>query len=171
MGYGPASARGLRYTVFWLVAVIVVIVDQATKAAVRMLVSAGSVSTLIPGILNLTRVQNTGAAFGVGKGGSVFFVVFAVVAIIVCCIIVWRGEFPVLLAIPFGFVAGGGVGNMIDRLSAGSVTDFLSFGFVSFPVFNVADVCVTAGVIVGFIGWAVWDARRERREGGDTEAA
>ena len=78
MGYGPASARGLRYTVFWLVAVIVVIVDQATKAAVRMLVSAGSVSTLIPGILNLTRVQNTGAAFGVGKGGSVFFVVFAV---------------------------------------------------------------------------------------------
>ena len=117
MGYGPASARGLRYTVFWLVAVIVVIVDQATKAAVRMLVSAGSVSTLIPGILNLTRVQNTGAAFGVGKGGSVFFVVFAVVAIIACCIIVWRGEFPVLLAIPFGFVAGGGVGNMIDRLS------------------------------------------------------
>ena len=167
----PLSRRGGRTFAFWFAVLVVVTLDQAVKAAVRARLAVGEVAPLLPGVLRLEHVENTGAAFSMGAGAGVLFVLVALAVLVACVLLVWREELPLPLAAAVGCVAGGGVGNAVDRVLFGSVTDFFATTFVSFPVFNVADVCVTMGVIVGFIGWAVWDARRERREGGDTEAA
>ncbi|OFK24607.1 signal peptidase II [Olsenella sp. HMSC062G07] len=164
MGHGPASVRGLRAVSFWLVIIVAVLVDQATKAAVRARVPEGAHARLIPGVVDLTRVQNTGAAFSVGEGKGLLFVAIALFTVVVCCYLVWTQELPLTLAIALGFVSGGGLGNMIDRLALGAVTDFLSLSFVSFPVFNVADVFVTLGVGCALVGWWVWDVRRARQD-------
>mgnify|MGYP002733727527 FL=1 len=67
---------------------------------------------------------------------------------------------PALLAM-LGCVCGGGIGNAIDRVMAGRVTDFFATTFMDFAVFNVADVFITCGVILAFILWYRWDAKRE----------
>lgn len=114
--------------------------------------------TLIPGVLALLRVENTGAAFSIGQGSSWIFVICAMAAFVVACTLVWRNDLPLPLILSLGCVAGGGVGNMIDRLATGSVTDFLATTFISFPVFNVADIFVTCGVAVSLVLYLRWEA-------------
>lgn len=67
---------------------------------------------------------------------------------------------PMGLVCSLGLVAGGGVGNLIDRIVAGEVTDFFATTFVNFPVFNVADIFVTCGVVAVLLCWQRWDAGR-----------
>lgn len=153
------SRRGMGVVMFWFTAIIVVVLDQATKVAVRHLMPLGSPSrTLIPGILNLYRVENTGAAFSIGEGSTWLFVICAMVAFGVACLMVWRNDLPFPLVLSLGCVAGGGVGNMIDRLATGSVTDFLATAFMNFPVFNVADIFVTCGVAISMLLYLRWEA-------------
>lgn len=158
------SSRGLRIIVFWVVFCLAVVLDQATKAAVRVCVPAEG-RTLLPGILDLKVVHNTGAAFSLGEGASPLFVVIAAAVVVAALLVVWRQDgLPLPLVVSIGCVAGGGAGNMIDRILEGSVTDFLATSFMDFPVFNVADMLVTVGVFVTFVGFLVWDHRREREE-------
>ena len=153
------SRRGMGVVAFWFTAILVVIADQATKVAVRHLMPLGSPSRpFIPGLIDLYRVENTGAAFSIGRGSTWFFVICAIVAFVVACIPVWNNDLPFSLVLSLGCVAGGGVGNMIDRLATGSVTDFLATTFVDFPVFNVADIFVTCGVAVSLLLYLRWEA-------------
>ena len=146
------SRRGMGVVMFWFTAIVVVVLDQATKVAVRHLMPLGSPSrVLIPGVLDLYRVENTGAAFSIGEGATWLFVICAMVAFAVACILVWSNDLPYPLVLSLGCVAGGGAGNMIDRLAMGSVTDFLATSFMDFPVFNVADIFVTCGVAVSML--------------------
>lgn len=115
----------------------------------------------MPGVIELRHVENTGAAFGMGAGAGVAFVVIAAVVLVASLMFVWRKRIPMQLAVSIGLVASGGVGNMVDRVIAGSVTDFLCTTFVSFPVFNVADIMVTCGVAVSLVGYYVWESRTE----------
>ena len=153
------SRRGMGVVAFWFTAMIVVVLDQATKVAVRHLMPLGSPArVLVPGVINLLRVENTGAAFSIGEGSSWLFVVCAVVAFVVACVMVWSNDLPLPLVLSLGCVAGGGVGNMIDRLATGSVTDFIATAFIDFPVFNVADIFVTCGVAVSMALYLRWEA-------------
>lgn len=153
------SRRGMGVVAFWFTALLVVLIDQATKVAVRHLMPLGSPArTFLPGVLNLYRVENTGAAFSIGEGSSWLFVGCAMVAFVVACTMVWRNDLPFPLVLSLGCVAGGGVGNMIDRLATGSVTDFLATAFMDFPVFNVADIFVTCGVAVSMMLYLRWEA-------------
>ena len=103
-------------------------------------------------------MENTGAAFSIGRGATWFFVGCAVVAFVVACMLVWNNELPFPLVLSLGCVAGGGLGNMIDRVATGSVTDFLATAFIDFPVFNVADIFVTCGVVVSLVLYLRWEA-------------
>nr|WP_314638354.1 signal peptidase II [uncultured Olsenella sp.] len=158
----PLSRRGMRSVAFLLAVCLVVVVDQAVKAAVRALYPVGEGETLIPGVLDLLHVENTGAAFSMARGMGPLLVVIAIAVLAGCVALVWREDIPLPLAVAIGCVAGGGVGNMIDRLFQGSVTDFLATRFVDFPVFNVADVFVTCGVAVSVVGYYLWDLKGER---------
>ena len=98
-------------------------------------------------LMHLTYVRNEGAAFGLFPGRQPVFVVTSLLVLFVIAAF-WRrtrpSQWPVVIAL--GLVTAGAVGNLIDRLVLGYVTDFFEFGFVEFPVFNVADSCIVVGV-------------------------
>lgn len=102
-------------------------------------------------VLRLHLTTNTGGAFGFGRDNSAVmtgFAIFVVVAIVIFLIrkpkYLASASLPELIGI--GCVLGGALGNLWDRISVGKVTDFLEFTFVSFPIFNVADICIDVGV-------------------------
>ena len=114
-------------------------------------------------------MRNAGAAFSFGQGGGIVFIIVALVFLGGAMYLVWSNEdMPLWLVIPIGLVAGGGMGNMVDRLIEGKVIDFLATTCIDFPVFNVADICVTVGIVVSIIAWWTWDTRREREAEGRT---
>ncbi len=136
-----------------LIAGIVVVLDRLTKNLILASMAEGDSVTVIPGVLRWTYIENTGAAFGMLKDRRWVFLVFSVIMIAaVFGYIVWKyllKKQPVEWAelIALSVIAGGGVGNMIDRVLRGSVTDFVDvicFPFWQF-IFNVADMFVTCG--------------------------
>ncbi len=133
--------------VFTAIAVGVLVLDQATKAFVRASMVPGESITVVRGLLNLTFVNNIGAAFGLFPGRQPVFIATSLVVLFVVAAY-WRRarptEWPVVVAL--ALVCAGALGNLIDRVLVGRVTDFFEFGFVEFPVFNVADMAIIFGV-------------------------
>ena len=161
MGDRSPSKRGANTFVFWVIVCLVVVIDQATKAAVHAyLVPKSLVPNAIPGLIDLYLLYNTGAAFSIGEGAGLLFVAIAVLVVALFSVMIWReADLPRSVVVPMGFIAGGGVGNMIDRLVDSAVTDFLSFHFwTSFPVFNVADIFVTCGCVLFVIFYIRWES-------------
>jgi signal peptidase II len=132
---------------FVALAGVLLVLDRITKAWAMRTLELGDPHPLIGNAIRLTRVHNSGGAFGVLAGSPLVFVVvsFAIAIAVLVAFIVLRGRRSVLrLALALVFV--GAVGNLIDRLTVGYVVDF--FEIVGFPVFNVADSCVTVGAIL-----------------------
>lgn len=143
-------------------AAAVVVLDQLSKAWVRAALVPGKPVTLIPYVMDLSLVYNTGAAFSMGEGRGTLFVLICAVICAGCCVFAWRErDMPPVLLVTLGCICGGGIGNAIDRVVAGRVTDFFATTFMDFAVFNVADVFITCGVILAFVLWCRWDAKRE----------
>ncbi|MBI4398073.1 MAG: signal peptidase II [Candidatus Omnitrophica bacterium] len=139
------QARRPRMWFLPLVAVLVLCLDQASKAVVLYFLSDHQSVPVIPQIFYLTLVRNTGIAFGFFHGGSPLLFAAIVVGILVLSLLAFsmRSEsFSRRLAL--GFILGGAVGNLTDRLTRGAVVDFLDFRI--WPVFNVADSLITVGV-------------------------
>ena len=142
-------------------AAAVVVLDQLSKAWVRAALVPGKPVTLVPHVMDLSLVYNTGAAFSMGEGRGALFVLICAVICAGCCVLAWRErDMPPALLVMLGCVCGGGIGNAIDRGVAGRVTDFFATTFMDFAVFNVADVFITCGVILAFVLWCRWDAKR-----------
>jgi signal peptidase II len=142
----------MRFIVWLAIAGLVVLADQASKGAIiRWVPLYGDVP--INGFINLTHQRNTGAAFSflAGAGGwqRWFFVVLASVVSAVLVAWLWRirASNTVVLSAGLTLVLGGAVGNLIDRIRLGYVTDFIQvwFGSWAFPSFNVADSAITVG--------------------------
>lgn len=121
------------------------IADQVTKALVARYLAPGESRPLIPPIVSLTHVQNTGAAFGLFKGQQAWFILLSLVVI---GWLVWelRARQTLAPTMRWGsaLILGGAVGNVIDRLRLGYVTDFIDFHV--WPVFNLGDSAITIGV-------------------------
>lgn len=158
-----ARSGARRLALFAAVAVAVVVLDQLSKLAARELLVPGHPVTLIPGVMDLSLIYNTGAAFSLGEGGGPVFVAIAAVICVGGAVIAWRRpDVPLPLLACAACVAGGGVGNAIDRVALGAVTDFFKPTFVDFAIFNVADIFVTCGVPIALVLWWRWDLARER---------
>lgn len=129
----------------WLIACLVFGADQLTKALVRTHLTPGESRPLLPPILSLTHVQNTGAAFGLFKGQQLFFIGLS---LIIIAWLVWELRANRLMApiVHWGsaLILGGAAGNVVDRLRQGSVTDFIDLHV--WPVFNLGDSAITIGV-------------------------
>lgn len=122
----------------------------------------------IPGVMELFHVSNTGAAFSVGSGNALFFV--ALTAVVIAALVgfvVREKNLPLSLIALLGGVAGGGIGNAIDRVLYGQVTDFFATTFVNFAVFNVADIFVTCGILIAFVYWIIWDKKQQQGSGNE----
>ncbi len=157
--------KGRRAAWFFLVAAAVVAVDQATKALMRSLLAEGDSVTLVPGVLDLRLVYNEGAAFSLGEGFSWLFMAVAAAIALGSAAYVLLGSPGSGLSAALGAVAGGGVGNLVDRAASGCVTDFFMPTFTNFAVFNVADVAITAGFVFALALFWREDARRHAAEG------
>ena len=130
----------------FIIAGSVVIIDQITKAiAIAKLASAGSIP-VIGNIVSFTLVRNTGAAFGLFRYQTTFFIVISMIAI--AFTVFYLAKKKAGLYLPFALILGGAAGNLIDRLRSGYVVDFIDLHF--WPVFNVADSCITVGAIILF---------------------
>ena len=152
-----------------ILAVLLVIGDQLTKLAVRTGIPLGGSVPFIPGVLELTYVQNTGAAFSILRSHTwLLTLTSAAVVLAVCCLIV-RGFFKNALGRWAAvLVLAGGVGNLIDRAVFGFVTDMLKTTFIDFPVFNVADCCITVGVPLLFLYvWFYVGVEEKKEDGAD----
>lgn len=156
----------LDYLFLFAIAGILIALDQWTKSLVRANLVIGEIYRPDLWITQYARIvhwTNYGAAFGIFQNLST---VFAVLSSIVSLIIIYyfpqipREDFFVRFAM--GMLLGGAVGNLVDRLARGYVTDFLSVG--SFPVFNVADASVSTGVVVLFIGMWLQDRAKAREQ-------
>jgi signal peptidase II len=138
-----------------IVTVVVVILDQITKALIRPMLALHESREVIPGFLDLTRVHNTGAAFGMLNSAEFPFktLVLSLVAAIALGGVAWyAATVPLsdrLARIGVAGVLGGAIGNLIDRATAGYVLDFVDayWGTWHFWAFNVADAAITVGVI------------------------
>lgn len=160
------ASRALRMGGYIGAFVAVVAGDQAVKAAMRGLLSEDGSMTLVPGIMDLHLVYNGGAAFGMGDGGAWLYVAVALAVLVASVAYVVLGNPSVPLSVALGFVAGGGVGNLIDRVATGTVTDFFMPTFVDFAVFNVADIAITCGAVVAFVLFWRAEGSRGQKDGG-----
>jgi signal peptidase II len=150
-----------------VVAMVIVVADQATKWAIIEWVPLYD-RVPINGFINLTHQKNTGAAFSflaeAGGWQRWFFVVLATVVSAVIAVWIWRirKEGPVILSIGLAFVLGGAVGNLIDRVRFGHVTDFIQvwFGSWAFPSFNVADAGISVGAALLIIDALFFSGRQ-----------
>lgn len=157
--------RARDYLILSGVAGVIVAVDQWTKYLVRSRLAVGEIWTPIPALAPYLRIvnwNNTGAAFGLFPSGGM---AFTLVAIVVSLAIIYYfprvpGGQPIL-RLALALQLGGAIGNLIDRLLLGTVTDFVSVG--TFPVFNVADSCISIGVAL--LVAAMWVEERRHRAG------
>lgn len=153
------------YAVFATVLTLVVIVDQITKAAVRAWMGpVGTSFGVVGNWLRLTYVRNPGAAFGMlPEHRGVFVVVSFLVIIGIGSYVVKMRPTRALIVVALGLVCGGALGNLIDRLSFGMVTDFIEVRYV--PVFNGADSAISIGVTM-LVLWLLFSPS----EGADHES-
>lgn len=122
--------------------------DQALKALIRTH-PQGAVLFSVPSILEITHRANTGAAFSLLAGNPLLVTLLSAALLAGLCAVMLRVLHPTRTArIALAFVIGGGAGNLIDRLAFGEVTDYVRLLFIRFPVFNLADVCITGGVVL-----------------------
>lgn len=140
--------RGRRLSL--LIAVLVLLSDQLSKAWATRVLAGRADQTLLPGLLNLTYTTNTGAAFSLFKGSShVLGLVSLVASVAVAVWIIREGRRPMpwSRSLALGCLLGGALGNGLDRWRLGEVVDFLALVPVSFPVFNLADVAINLAVL------------------------
>jgi signal peptidase II len=125
--------------------VALVAADQLIKYSIRNLMALGQSVPVVGDIIKLTYQTNTGAVFGIIKGANDYLIWIAIIAI--GMILYLWDKFPrsLLARIFLVFILAGSVGNLIDRIFLGYVTDFIDIGF--WPVFNLADSLVTVGVV------------------------
>jgi signal peptidase II len=140
------AARLRRDATFFFVAIGVIALDQLTKHLVRANLAPFESWPDPDWMLNIVNVKNSGAAFGILKGQTLFLVVTSLVG--VAAILLYYLYPPLehgLLRVALGLQLGGAAGNLIDRIRFGEVTDFINFEF--WPAFNVADASISVGVV------------------------
>lgn len=133
-----------------IITIIAILLDQLIKIIIKSKIFNSSI-ILIPHVLNLTYVQNTGAAFGIGNNSTSMFVAVNVVIIglITYFIFSKKEELSKLILIALHLVLAGGIGNLIDRIARGFVIDYIDISpLIKYPVFNLADIFVVIGCLI-----------------------
>jgi signal peptidase II len=143
----------MRSTVAWvragLILIAVIAVDQLSKHAVEHSIVPGEERKLLPGI-ELVNTRNHGVAFGFLPGNHVAVTILIAVALLLLLAYFARHTALPLLWLPTGMLLGGALGNILDRLRHGSVTDFIKLP-LGWPPFNLADTSITLGILILFL--------------------
>ena len=145
--------------------ICLITIDQLVKLTVTNSIYNSSI-TVIKGVLNLTYIENTGGAFGIGNNSTIMFVIAntIVITLITKFIISKKNDLSTCILIDLGLILAGGIGNLIDRIFRGFVIDYIDFNpLIKYPVFNLADICVVVGCMIIGINLVV-NIIKERKE-------
>ena len=134
---------------------LLIIIDLVVKHFIQQYIPLGDIHNLIPGILDITYVQNTGAAFSIFSNSYIFFLIIRLS--MVCCITVFLlfsyRKIDLFIRYFLYLVLAGALGNVIDQIIFKYVRDMFSFAFIEFAVFNVADIYITVGCVLLLINF------------------
>lgn len=147
---GRVARAGAHWGVFLGIAVVVVVLDQLTKAWLVANVAPGEVRDVLGNAIRLVNHQNSGALFGLFRDQAVLF---GLISIGVIGLIVGyhaRSGRSLFLSVALGFLLGGAIGNLVDRLRLGYVVDFVDIGIgdLRFYTFNVADSAISTAIVL-----------------------
>lgn len=149
-----------------IAAILIIALDQISKILTTAFFELGEVKNIIPGFLSFTYIRNEGAAFGILQGARVFFIIITVAVLLgaIYYIVKMRPQSP-LEKCALCFIAGGAIGNFIDRAAFGYVRDFILLEFIDFPVFNIADcfVCIGAGLYILYAFSDIFTKKEENK--------
>lgn len=142
---------------------LIIAADQWTKMLVlRVFPATGDGMVLLAGVFDIRHVQNAGAAWGMLQGRQALLIVCAVAALVWMALQMKRTFLPLRLGwVTWGLLAGGIIGNVIDRCYRGVVVDFIDFHCIRFPTFNVADMAISVGV--ASLIFSQWLQEREHK--------
>ena len=157
---------------FYWVSLIVIILDQVSKYVVRSSIEPGQIIKLSPKLIWLTSIQNTGAAFSFSFGdplvNRILFIIISFIAVtfIIYLSIKSKNRLEIL---SFALILGGALGNLIDRIFIGSVTDFIWCDFpdiimTRWPVFNIADSSIVIAIILMIASTLFQKERHKEKE-------
>ena len=165
IGYNLCMSRYFQHSILFAIAAFVIVADQISKNYIRNTLALFESFAPIPTLgdfFTIINTHNTGAAFGMFKeGGGIFTVVAIVVA---AAIIFYYRQIPegqIAIRIALGLQLGGAIGNLVDRLLYGTVTDFIFFHWydlINAPIFNLADLSITSGVVI--LALLMWGEHR-----------
>jgi signal peptidase II len=141
-------SRAVSLVAFAFIACLVIVLDRVTKTLAVDALSGGRTKDFIPGLIDFQLVYNTGAAWGILEGARVLFLVMAVICAVAAVLYLLFLRNSTLAVLGMGMIAGGAIGNAIDRASSGEVIDFIHVLFINFPLFNIADSAITVGSIL-----------------------
>ncbi|HFR3425758.1 TPA: signal peptidase II [Streptococcus suis] len=137
---------------FPIVAAVLIVLDQLVKAWTVANIALDTVEPFLPGFMSLAYLRNYGAAWSILQNQQWFF---TIVTLVVVTALIWyyikqiQGNIWTLFSL--SLMIAGALGNFIDRIRLGYVVDMFHLDFINFPVFNVADICLSVGVGILFI--------------------
>lgn len=127
------------------ITILVFVLDQLIKYYVNKFMEINTGIKIIPNFFSILYIRNKGAAFSILENNTIFLVIISVVFLVILDRFIKKEKsFTKLSIISLGMIMGGILGNLMDRVIYHSVIDYLSFG--NFPIFNLADICITVGV-------------------------
>ncbi|MBI5237344.1 MAG: signal peptidase II [Deltaproteobacteria bacterium] len=163
------SGVAVKNKVFILVATVlaVAVIDQLSKALIMRYMYEGRSFGVVSGLFSIVHIKNPGAAFGIlaigGALRTIFLVAVSLGALVVIFALIRQAK-DLLTAFSLSLIAGGAIGNLIDRLRFGSVVDFLDFYIKAYhwPAFNIADSAITVGAALAFVCYYILPHTRKQ---------
>ena len=154
--------------IFFISAFLVIVIDQITKYLIRTSMKMFDAVLIIKDIFQITYIENTGISFGLLGGAEnpvkrwALVAIVSVAVIMITCYWLLNRKNNILFDLSCGFIVGGAIGNLIDRIIKGSVTDFIEIGYkeITWPVFNMADTFVSIGVFLFFIYYVLYEVKQ-----------
>jgi signal peptidase II len=135
--------------VLYIIGIIVLIViDQLVKHFVVASLALGQSVSVVNGVLSITRINNTGAAWSILSGHQLVFVVIAILAAVLVTYFIFKYWSNVQYRFGLGLLLAGTLGNVIDRIFNNHVVDMFQLDFINFPIFNCADMYLTFGILI-----------------------
>ena len=135
---------------------ILLIIDQITKLLINTKMTLNQEIIIIPKVLSLLYVKNTGAAFSMLQDNTIFLTVINALFIIVLHLLIKKEKnLSKFSCLSLGMIMGGMFGNLLDRIIHHSVIDFIYISIINFPIFNIADIGITIGVVLLIISFII----------------
>jgi signal peptidase II len=152
-----------------LVAAVVAIIDQLFKMWIVQSIELGGQMALIPKVIHLTYVKNTGAAFSLMDDMPTLLLIITGICIIGIIIFISMAKLNTFGKITAGLILGGAIGNVIDRILFGYVVDMFEVEFMEYAVFNIADCCIVIGGILFCVYYIFFN--KKSKVGGQSKTA